>query len=158
MSRGLAAVVCIVLAGCVVRARPVVVAAAHGPEPISPGRPAFHSGSPEAYWVWHDEGGWHLRTTTAGARHRFHGWVEPIGGRVEDFRPTRLEWGDRVRVAARGIEFDFETAGAEDGFDWRVSSGCSRFELFIDGAAHPGKIHLGGAASHPHHTPFERCR
>jgi hypothetical protein len=137
------------LAGC---------ATARPPPEIAPGRPLFAPGAPEAYWIWHDQGGWHLRTTTAGMPHRFHGLVVPLRGTIVDVRPTRLEWQDRIRMGPRGIEFDFVTQGGEDGFDWHVSSGCNRFETFVDGAARPGLVHLGGVGNRPHHVPFDRCR
>jgi len=136
----------------------VLLACGGGVVRISPGRPAFAAGSRESYWIWHDEGRWHLRTTTAARLHRFHGWVEPMDGRITDVRATRLEWGDRIRAVPRGIEFDFETDGAEDGFDWRVSSGCNRFFLEVDGAPSPDHVHLGGAGHVPVEMPFARCR
>ena len=125
---------------------------------ISPGRPAFASGSPESYWIWHDPAGWHLRTTTRAQLHRFHGWVEAIDGRIGEVHPSRLEWNDRIRIAPRGIEFDFSTDGGEDGFDWRVSSGCNRFYLQVDGVAAPERVHLGGQSHVPVEMPFARCR
>jgi hypothetical protein len=125
---------------------------------IIPGRPGFASGSPESYWVWHDPEGWHLRTTTAHHAHRFHGVVEPVDGAIADLRPTRLEWNDRVRAIPRGIEFDFETDGAEDGFDWHVTSGCNRFYLEVDGVPRPDLVHVGREAHIPHEIPFARCR
>ena len=146
-----AALAVILLAACIVRVTEPGYAVG--------GQPAFHAGSPEAYWIWHDAGGWHLRTTTMAARHRFHGAVYPAaGGVLSDVRPVGLEWGDRIRMGARGIEFDFETHGFEDGFDWRVSSGCNQFDIFIDGKPHPHKVHLGAGAMHPRGIPFESCR
>jgi hypothetical protein len=124
---------------------------------VSPGRPPFHPGSREAYWIWHDEAAWHLRTTTASRMHRFHGWIEPIDGQVTEIRPTRLDWGDRIHKRPRGIEFDFSTDGSEDGFDWRVSSGCNRFFLEVDGVPRPELTHLGGADTSPVEMPFRRC-
>src|SRR5262249_34699580 len=125
---------------------------------ITPGRPAFHSGSPIGYWIWHDDGGWHLRTTTQRSRHRFHGFVVAIDGRVEEVRPTRLEWRDRVRIGNRGVEFDFETDGDEDGFDWRVTSGCNKFDLLVDGHYDRRIVHIGGPGYEPKSIPFARCR
>jgi len=141
----------------------VILAGAAGcatarPPEIPPGRPIFGPGAPEAYWVWHDGGGWHLRSTTAGLPHRFHGTIVPLGGQIADARPIRLESSDRIRIGAGGITFDFVTQGGEDGFDWHVSSGCNRFEIFIDGAARPHHVHLGGPATAPRHVPFDRCR
>ncbi len=143
------------LCGCVVNVPTPPVP----PERIPEGRPPeYRPGLPESYWVWHDGGGWHLRATTAGKLHRFHGFVEPAGGAITDVRPTRLEWNDRIRVMPRGIEFDFEAAGGDDGFDFHVSSGCARFFLYIDGGTHPQNVFIGAMQHHPHHIPFERCR
>ncbi|HUL61356.1 MAG TPA: hypothetical protein VLU43_18910 [Anaeromyxobacteraceae bacterium] len=136
-------------AGCVTARRP--------PQ-IAPGRPIFGPGAPEAYWIWHDGGGWHLRSTTAGMPHRFHGTILPLGGEITDARPIRPDLPDRVRVGPGGITFDLVTQGGEDGFDWHVSSGCNRFEIFIDGAARPGHVRLGGPSNSPQHVPFDRCR
>ncbi|HUK65681.1 MAG TPA: hypothetical protein VLV17_02550 [Anaeromyxobacteraceae bacterium] len=132
-------------------------ATARPPPQIGPGRPVFAPGATEAYWIWHDQGGWHLRTTTAGAAHRFHGSVVALGGEMADVRPKRIEWKDRIRMSPSAISFDFVTQGGEEGFDWRVSSGCNRFEIFVDGTARPGLVRLGGAAVPPRHVPFDRC-
>jgi hypothetical protein len=145
----LLASILLVATGCVT-ARP--------PPRIAPGRPYFGPGAPEAYWIWHDEGGWHLRTTTAGMAHRFHGTVLALGGQIMDARPSRPEWQDRIRMSPGGIAFDFVTQGGEEGFDWHVSSGCNRFEIYVDGVPRPGRVRLGGPSSVPRHVPFDRCR
>jgi hypothetical protein len=133
-------------------------ATAHPPPRISPGRPYFAPGAPEAYWVWHDEAGWHLRTTTAGRAHRFHGTVVALGGQITDARPSRVEMREQIRMSPGGISFDMITQGGEQGFDWHVSSGCNRFEIFVDGAPRPGLVRLGGPSEPPRHIPFDRCR
>jgi hypothetical protein len=133
-------------------------ATAHPPPRIAPGQPYFGPGAPEAYWLWHDEGGWHLRTTTAGRPHRFHGTVTPLGGQIIDLRPSHPRERERISMSPNGISFDLLTQGGENGFDWHVSSGCNRFEIFVDGAPRPGLVHLGGASEHPRHIPFDRCR
>ncbi len=150
------AVTLLLLSGCIV---------VHVPPPpreavrVVEGRPpGYRAGVPESYWVWHDAGAWHVRATTAGQVHRFHGWVEAAGGVIEGVHPTRLEWGDRIRVVPRGIEFSFEAAGGDDGFDFRTSSGCARFYLLIDGGERPGMVFIGADEHHPAHIPFERCR
>ena len=146
MRRVAAVAVMFAIVGCVTGRRP--------PE-IAPGQPVFGPGAPEAYWIWHDTGGWHLRSTTAGQAHRFHGMIVPVGGEITDARPMGPP--DRVRVGPGGISFDFVTRGGEDGFDWHVSSGCNRFEIYIDGVARPGHVRLGGPSNAPRHVPFDRC-
>ncbi len=135
----------------------VACAIARPPLRIQPGAPVYAPGAPEAYWVWHDAAGWHLRTTTAGQPHRFQGVVLPFGGEILEVRPLRAESRERIRTGAGGITFDLVTEGGEDGFDWRVSSGCNRFELYVDGAPRPGLVHVGAAAHHPRHVLFDRC-
>lgn len=153
MKKLVTAAAALALAGCVVRVPPP-----RG-ERIVEGRPGgYRPGVPESYWTWHDAGGWHVRVTTAGLPHRFHGWVEPAGGVITDLRPTRIEWNDRIRMAPRGVEFDFQAAGGDDGFDFHVSSGCARFFLYMDGVGRPGRTFVGAAERHPRRIPFERCR
>jgi len=127
------------------------------PPPIDGGRPAFGPGASEAYWIWRDAHGWHLRTTSAGTPHRFHGAIVPLDGEIADVRPTRLERDDRIKMGQHEIRFAFVTQGGADGFDWHVTSGCTRFKIFIDGAARPDLVHLGGFANRPQHVPFARC-
>jgi hypothetical protein len=135
-------------------------AASCGGEPvrIAMGRPMFAPGSPEAYWIWHDVGGWHLRTTTSMITHQFEGLIRPYNGTITEMRPTRDEWNDRIRIGPDGIAFSFQTGGGMDGFDWRVSSGCNEFHLRIDGVPAPGRVFLGGPGNHPMQMPFMRCR
>src|SRR5687767_14577792 len=40
----------------------------------------LRAGAPHRYYAWHDSQGWHLRTTTAGERHRFHGEIVATDG------------------------------------------------------------------------------
>ena len=133
-------------------------ATARPPPSIAPGRPPFGPGAPEAYWIWHNQGGWHLRTTTAGLAHRFHGAVVPLGGNIVDVRASRLEWQDRIPGGRAGDSVRLRDSGWRRRLDWHVTSGCNRFEIFIDGVARPGLVHLGGPAHQPRHVPFDRCR
>lgn len=122
------------------------------------GRPAFHRGLPASYWVWHDREGWHLRVTTAAGRHQFRGVIEASGGFIEGFHATRLEWRDRVvEEGRRMIRFDFWAHGDIDGFDWRSTTGCNIFELYIDGMPRPEFVFVGAFGNNPPATSFEAC-
>ena len=129
------------------------------PRSIADGQPAgLHSGAPEAYWVWHDGGGWHVRTTTTGAAHRFQGRVWALHGDLENVRPTRLEWNDRIRRSGNAFSFDLTTAGSYDGFDFWVAEGdCAQFTVLVDGRAQPDRVIIGAGNRHPTNTTFRLC-
>ena len=126
------------------------------PDSLPPGRPGFYAGMPEGYWIWQDQQGWHLRITCDVPRH-FHGAVANVGfGGIKQVKA--------VGTAARGlrsenglIAFDMQVEGGVHGFDWSPSSGCNRFELYIDGASRPLRVFLGGSEESPAHVPFAAC-
>ncbi len=117
------------------------------------------SGAFEAFWVWHDTNGkrWHLRSTTHSVMHRFHGGVVPESGQVTALKPTRLEFGDRVKTTTKGIAFDFHTDGGEDGFDFETNGQCVRFYLNIDSKTNPNLINVGKDDVHPPSSNFKLC-
>jgi hypothetical protein len=119
------------------------------------GRPPFAAGAPEGYWIWQDARGWHLRATS-DVPHRFHGVVESVDGTVAEVRPIGVRRG--VSPGEDAIAFDWESSGAEQGFDWAASDDCARFELYIDGDTRPLRVFLGGAEQSPARVPFAVCR
>jgi hypothetical protein len=123
---------------------------------LEAGRPAYDARSLPAYWIWHDAGGWHLRTTTSGEPQRFRGVIEPVEGEITDARPTRSDLG-HVSAGPSRLEFDFRTSGYDDGVDWRVSSGCSRFTLNLNDEASANRVFLGERGTPPLAIPFVRC-
>jgi hypothetical protein len=127
---------------------------------IAEGRPpGLKSGSVEAYWIWHDSAGWHLRTTTHSSRHRFQGRVSAMRGSVDNVRATRLEYGDRFRQKGNQMAFDFTTDGGVDGFDFAIAEGdCAQFYLLIDGKPNPERVVIGAGGRHPSHTAFRLCK
>jgi hypothetical protein len=128
------------------------------PPTISPGRPNFE-GQSGGFWVWADADGWHLRTTSAGQMADFSGVIRPIDGKIEDLRPMRGDARyDTLRLTERGIEFSLPTMSGVEGFDWRVTSGCNRFELLTRGQGSPGMVRLGGMAEAPSQIPFDLCQ
>jgi hypothetical protein len=126
------------------------------PPAISPGHPRVE-GQSGGYYVWADADGWHLRTTATQAVN-FTGTIAAVGGRIEDLRPMRADarYPD-LRLTDRGIEFSLPTFAGVEGFDWKVTSGCNRFDLLVGGQTSPGLVRLGGAGDAPPSIPFELC-
>ncbi len=127
---------------------------------IADGRPAgLHAGHNEAFWLWHDDHGrnWHIRSTTAGMRHRFQGTVVSDGV-ITNVNATDHSYADRLRADAKSIHFDFFTQGNEDGLDFHVDgSQCVRFYMTVDGRSDPALIHIGRANTHPGNWHFKLC-
>jgi hypothetical protein len=129
------------------------------PKNISAGRPSdLHAGAPEAFWIWHDAGGWHLRTTTETHLHRFTGRVWANKGEVGNVRSTRLELNDRFRRSGNFMTFDFQTQGGEDGFDFQIAeSNCASFYLQIDGKPRLDRTYIGASQKNPGGASFRLC-
>ena len=131
------------------------------PRGIARGAPrGLQPGHPQTLWVWHDDDGtgWHVRSTTHSQRHRFSGRVWVAEGSIANVNPTRLEFRDRLRMGPRGVEFDFETDGGIDGFDFQtVGTRCVHFALFVDGRGEPDKVKLGSSEARPRHHVFTVC-
>src|SRR5215213_7168840 len=85
--------------------------------PLNPeGEPkGFDAGDMTDYAVWHNASGWHLRTTTGGKKHRFHGRIHVRGGTITQAHSFHLEkqgkLQDHWRLAEKRHElvFDFHT-------------------------------------------------
>lgn len=122
------------------------------------GQPAsFSAGGTDGYYVWHDAGGLHLRTTDSSGVFTYSGVIHTNGTFV-NVNPVRLEADDKVDVLDNGktIQFQFVTHSGIDGVDFEVSNGSKvRFTLSRDGnQIDPANIFLGTAAVHPHHSSF----
>ncbi len=128
---------------------------------VAAGRPpGLRPGAPLGYWIWHDDWArqWHVRATTRDQLHRFQGTVIGEGGPIVQFDATHADWGDRVRARPNGIDFDFQTQGEQDGFDFRVAGNhCVRFYMMVDGRPQPGAIHIGGGEARPSSWHFRLC-
>jgi hypothetical protein len=124
------------------------------------GRPAgLHSGAHEALWLWHDDHGhnWHIRSTTAGVRHRFQGSVISDGV-ITAVNAVDHSYADRIHADAKSVHFDFFTQGNEDGFNFHVDgSQCVRFYMTVDNRSEPQLIHIGRANAHPASWHFKLC-
>lgn len=124
-------------------------------------RPAgFQETSGYGFWVWRGaKGEWHVRTTTQGKEHHFHGEIAVRGnGVMTDLKASRAELNDRVRGNPSGVGFEFKTAGFQDGVDFKVDPGsCIEFDLKIDNKPQPNKIYLGGRQQNPGSHWFKLC-
>jgi len=123
----------------------------------------FALGASNGYYIWHDDNGFHVWTTTRGKEHVFSGTIKTDGD-IYRIRGNRLEEGDSFKeysdnhekkwfevsdnrgrkhyaVAGREVDcdndkirFKFDTAGGSDGIDFRIKNASYvEFELFVDG-------------------------
>ncbi|MEW6729723.1 MAG: hypothetical protein AB1489_00165 [Acidobacteriota bacterium] len=113
-------------------------------------------GSTHRYLIWHDNQGWHLRTTTARDQHRFHGEVLTDNGRIYDLSTFRRERNDWVQIAPQGqrIFFDLSTDEGLDGFDFKSDAQNIRFRLLMDNKDRPDLVYVGLTGSNPREIPF----
>jgi hypothetical protein len=123
-------------------------------------------GRTEHYEVWHDQGGWHVRTYTKEFDHHFRGTITVTGGEFEAAKGYKLEHrGPQKDLFMEGpehrmIKFDFSTKGSVDGCDFRVKgrSPMLSFMLMIgekEPKFEPARIFIGKGNAHPGSNPFE---
>lgn len=136
------------------------------------------------YYVWQDNEGFHIWTTTRGEGHIFSGIIR-TNGKLSNIRGSSLEkadsfkktdhkensWfdGDRrnhgnrfavgrhdVKYEKDQIRFKFDTDGTADGLNFRVNGAdYVEFDLYMDG--HPinhRAIHIGEESWHPYSNNF----
>lgn len=127
------------------------------------GRPRQLSDKPKGplYYVWYEDGLWHLRTRTPERAYSFTGTIRARNGRLQPMEVAGLEppgrnrrkFGDRVRKAGQsGLEFELRTMGRIDGFDIRILGSdveAVDFDLRIDGTAAPKRILIGENGQRP---------
>jgi hypothetical protein len=128
------------------------------------GKPkGFGPGKVTAYWVWHEDGVWHFRTTGGGkGAHRFNGTIEVIGGQLVGLNGKKGEYAGKYvdryvfNKTLTAIAFDFRTDEGVDGLNFAVDPAATglRFTLAIDGEAHPKHIRVGKAGDHPAKAMF----
>lgn len=123
------------------------------------GMPAFKAGDPEAYFIWHDAAGWHLRVTTPKKRwHAFQGVVRTLSQAITDVKPTRAPLAAKLQTTGKAIHFDFEIFEGIDGFDWQTNEECLIVELRIDKQSMIERVHVGAKGETPLAMPFSACR
>jgi len=118
------------------------------------GRPVADPGRGDAYLVWHDGAGWHLRARS-DVGHVFEGMIE--GGRARAVAPVGIAPA-ALRTDGGAIAFSFVPPAArsgEAGFDWQ--GGCSEFSLYVDGDTHPQRVFAGAFGASPPRVPFALC-
>jgi hypothetical protein len=131
------------------------------------GAPArFDAGDAGRTYVWHDGGGWHLRTTDIHPdAHLYTGTVTAsAGASFRDVHKVRLDPADRLWADRQVLHYSFVTHAGVDGIDFRVG-GCRAtdtrtvaFSLRKNGAADPRLIDLGAHRAHPATDPFTVTR
>jgi hypothetical protein len=135
---------------------------------ISPqGRPdALDAGDAGAVYVWHDEDGWHIRTTDQRpVDHHYTGTIRllPATESFVDIRPVRDERDDHVTVDANNVlHYDFHTFASIDGVDFRVTCGDRRpnvrerlgFHTEFDGHPISDRVRIGDSKRSPKSADF----
>lgn len=102
-------------------------------------------------FVWHDQSGFHLRTTTTGDEHVFSGTVH-TNGNFEAVNDRFFKDKDYYHFKGQGIiDFQFKTDGRTVGIDFNVADGdYMTFELYMDGnKISPKDIYVGKDGWHP---------
>jgi hypothetical protein len=142
-------------------------AAAFAGDKLNPsGKPKdFDAGDVQKYALWHDDDGWHLRTTTAKKIHHFKGVVVVKGGTFENVKSLVLEAKDRWSIGPEKhkVIFDFATDTHVDGFDWHTSKDADSIEFDLE--IGPGndkaptqkkedRVFVGEKGDHPDKIPF----
>lgn len=130
--------------------------------PRTEGKPdTFDPGENLGYFIWHDENGLHMWTTTRGQDHVFSGVIR-TNGRFVDTHGRRLELGDFYHISSDRdtITFKFTTAGGEDGLNFKIADGnYVNFDLFMDGhRINHREIYIGDRGWHPRNSDFSLYR
>jgi len=104
------------------------------------------------YFIWQDEKGLHIRTTSSGERHVFTGTIRTDGVFEDTYESSRA--GDdffRINGDRDKITYRFTNAGNRSGIDIYVNGGTYvAFNLSMDGEAiDPDRIFIGGDGWHP---------
>lgn len=127
-----------------------------GPDPV--GQPKnLTSGQSHRFYVWRDDSGWHLRTTTGREKHFFAGVVTVVGGKVGNFKTFQFEKKDTLKINSTRTQlaFDFATDTQIDGFDFQTDAQSVQFDLRMDGKRNADVIYVGSNGQSPRNIPFE---
>jgi hypothetical protein len=114
------------------------------------GRPIADPDPADAYEVWNDGAGWHLRARSDAGR-VFEGQV--VG--VRRVSPVGVA-PEALHAGGGAVAFSFVPAPqGEAGFDWQ--GGCAELSLYVDGDARPLRIFAGAFGASPPRVPFVLC-
>ena len=119
-------------------------------------------GANPSYRVWNEGALWRVRVVGRGPKsHRFQGSVTGLSGGIVEVTPDTEALREHVAQVGNSVQFDFEAAGESPpggaGFDVRVTGGCLRFDLLVDGNRHPEWVRLGPGDEAPSKLPAQRC-
>jgi hypothetical protein len=118
---------------------------------IEDGAPIADPG-PDAYRVWSDSSGWHLRVRSDVVR-RFEGEI----GVADGARVSLVHLpADAVARGGGRLRFSF-LADGEAGIDWAGGS-CVDLALYVDGDGRPLRTFVGAYGASPSRVPETVCR
>jgi len=118
------------------------------------GRPkGMGPNAPSGYYIWQDERGWHLRTTTGNEKHKFSGEIISEGGSISAVKQYREEAGSWFKQQGNRITIDLTTDKNIDGIDFQSTGGLT-FKLSIDDLEEPSAIRIGANGDNPSGIPF----
>lgn len=125
------------------------------------GKPKGFPGETNSFWLWHEDGRWHLRTTGHGkGAHRFEGRIDVVGGQLVNLKGKAGEYGgklvDRYRFGPTTLQFDFQTDEGVDGINFATDATAHtlKVRLVMDGHAAPKHVRVGRHSDHPSGTDF----
>lgn len=115
------------------------------------------------YFLWHDQSGWHVRTTSSrGTFSRYDGTIQVTGGTFAKLRPIGLErrgqnpdkW--ELNDDRDELTFEIATNSSFDGFDFTVdgSDATVTFDLNISKKGYRSRIIIGRDGVFPSETRF----
>jgi hypothetical protein len=119
---------------------------------------SFQAGAADGYYIWHDGGGWHVRTTDSSGVFVYSGTLR-TDGTFDDVALAQPEGADQVQLLDGGhaLQFQLRTHEHIDGVDFRVDGGTGVvFHLEQNGQPiSTSSIFLGQSNVNPVHDPFE---
>ncbi|MEW6730326.1 MAG: hypothetical protein AB1489_03205 [Acidobacteriota bacterium] len=119
------------------------------------GRPkGMGPNAPGGYFIWQDERGWHLRTTSGNEKHHFEAEITSEGGTISAAKQYRDEPASWLKQQGSKITIDLTTEKNIDGIDFQSSGGSLTFKLRIDGQEDPERIQIGANSDRPSGIPF----
>lgn len=132
-------------------------------EGISPeGRPKnYRLGEPARTYIWHDDDGWHIRSSSAGkSMVRFRGTLKLHGAKINAIRPVGLEAKyDKWSVSKEKdvITYDILTADSFDGLDFNLAAdkeSLIEFETHVGARKNLDRIFIGQKGANPRDLRF----